>query len=321
MSETLAEAQDMADRALHAWGGVGPARLVTRRENTVFQVDLPQGRAALRLHRRGYQSASGIAAELQFMTHLTRAGVPVPQPIARPDGSWLYEEGGRHISCVCWLEGVPLGRADMPLDQPIPAQAAQMRALGALAARMHAASDGLVLNRPQWNAEGLLGAEPLWGRFWEHPGFSVPERAQILAARAAATARLATGGDYGPIHADLLRENILIRPEGLALIDFDDGGMGYRHYDLGTALVQGLEEPGLTARAEALLAGYTAARGGAQPAPTLQDLTFFVMLRCFASVGWIATRAAQDDPRQMRYTRRAVRLAGHFLDGSAVGGL
>ncbi len=125
----------------------------------------------------------------------------------------------------------------------------------------------------------------------------------------------AQGGDFGLIHADVLRENVVETPDGLALIDFDDGGFGFRLYDLGTALVQNLEEPNLAPIAGALVAGYRRAR----PAPDLDanTLTLFVLLRCFASAGWIVSRAPRTDPRQGLYAARALRLARYFLEGSS----
>ncbi|CAM5375607.1 phosphotransferase [Frigidibacter albus] len=169
---------------------------------------------------------------------------------------------------------------------------------------------------PAWDEEGLLGEAPLWGRFWDSPAFAPGERALMLEARTAARAALAglraAGGDYGLIHADVLRENVLCERGTLALIDFDDAGFGFRHYDLASALVQSLEEPALADLAAALVAGYRAGR-----ALVPGQLALFVMLRCCASAGWIASRAGPDDPRQRFYAGRALRMARHVLDGTA----
>jgi hypothetical protein len=42
------------------------------------------------------------------------------------------------------------------------------------------------------------------------------------------------------------------------------------------------------------------------------------MLRTFASAGWIATRAAANDPRQRFYAARALRMARLVLDGETL---
>jgi Ser/Thr protein kinase RdoA (MazF antagonist) len=122
--------------------------------------------------------------------------------------------------------------------------------------------------------------------------------------------------DYGLIHADVLRENLLDGPQGLVLIDFDDCGYGFRAYDLGTALVQNLEEPHLPLLAEALLEGYGAARP--QAGVALRDLLLFTLLRCLASCGWIMSRAAADDPRQRLYAARALRLGNKLVSDNGV---
>lgn len=319
---TDAEALALAGRALALWGGgEAPPRLVKNRENIVFELRLAGGaRAALRLHRPGYQTAAGIGSELLWMQGLAAAGLLVPAPVPSLSGALVEEAGGRCLSCVGWLEGAPLGAAEAPLAGEAAEQAAMMHDLGGLVARLHGATDALALpagfTRPSWDEEGLLGEAPLWGRFWESPAFAPGERALMLEARGFARKALADlragGADYGLIHADVLRENVLCHAGALALIDFDDAGFGFRHYDLATALVQSLEEPALPDLAAALVAGYRAARPLAPG-----RLALFVMLRCCASAGWIASRAGPGDPRQRFYAGRALRMARHVLDGTA----
>lgn len=318
---TDAEALALAEQALALWGGgAEPPRLVKNRENIVFELRLADGsHAALRLHRPGYQTLAGIESELHWMRALAQAGLQVPVPVPTQDGALVAVAGGRCLSCVTWLQGEALGSAEAPLPGEPEEQAALMHDLGALIARLHDATDAMAMpaafTRPCWDTEGLLGEAPLWGRFWENPAFTAEDRALMLEARAAARALLAPlakGADFGLIHADVLRENVLRHEGGLALIDFDDAGFGFRHYDLATALVQSLEEPALADLAPALVAGYRTARPLAPG-----SLALFVMLRCCASAGWIASRAAPGDPRQRFYAGRALRMARHVLDGTA----
>ena len=99
-------------------------------------------------------------------------------------------------------------------------------------------SEGWRFDRPVWDAQGLLGETPLWGRFWENPQLTAAQAALLTQARDHALARLSAlkGADYGLIHADLVQENVLIGPGGPHLIDFDDGGFGYRLFDMATVL-------------------------------------------------------------------------------------
>jgi Ser/Thr protein kinase RdoA (MazF antagonist) len=302
------------------WSAVGAPRLIKDRENAVYEIALPGGkRAALRLHRPGYQSHGAIRSELWWMAQLAEAGVPVPRPVPTRDGALVAEVDGRAASVVSWVEGAQIGDGATPLEDDAQAVAARYRALGALIAAMHDATDALALpphfERFSWNRVAYVGNDPLWGRFWENPALTSEEAELLRAARVEADDVLARheaeGADFGLIHADVLRENVLTHEGRLSLIDFDDSGFGFRAYDLATAEVQGLEDPMNAVASLALHEGYRAARRA--DAPRLGDVTLFVALRTFASCGWIVTRAAPDDPRQRFYADRAVRAARRLM--------
>jgi Ser/Thr protein kinase RdoA (MazF antagonist) len=311
---------DMAQVALRAWGGAaGTPRLVAWRENIVYDVALRDGRrAALRLHRPGYQTRAGIEAELGWMAALGRAGVAVPAVIATDAGEVVATAGDRLATMVGWIEGVPIGSAATRLAGSPGDQRRLMAAVGRLIAGIHNATDaGAAVDmgpRHRWDADGLIGSAPNWGPFWANPAFDDADRRAVTAARGHARGVLAEVGaalDMGPIHADCLRENILRTPAGLAVIDFDDCGAGFRLYDLATALVHSLEEPALPEIVDGLIEGYRDLRS--LPDAMAARLPLFVMFRTFASAGWIMTRAAPDDPRQRFYAARAARLARRVL--------
>ncbi len=308
-----------AAEALAAWGATD-ARLVNDRENAVYAVSLPGGApAALRLHRRGYQSAAAIRSELVWTAGLADAGLPVPRPVPTRAGDLLASlSTGRLASVVEWLPGTPLGQAWVPLTGTPAAQADTFARIGALLARLHAATDALALpagfTRPAWDAEGLLGETPLWGRFWENPALTAAEAALLQDARAEARRRLdalaAAGADYGLIHADLMRENLLLDGAAIRLIDFDDSGFGFRAYDLGTLMIQNLIEPHWPDLLAAAAEGYARHRP-LNPA----DLPLFVLLRCLASCGWAVPRLPQGAPLLRTYAERAAIRARAFLAG------
>lgn len=303
-----------AEAAARAFGGSW-VRLVTARENAVHEIVLPQGRAALRLHRTGYQSEAAIRSEIWWCGALYDTGLPVPRPLALPDGDMLLRlPSGRLASAVGWIDGVPLGATDVPFTGPVRDQADLHRTLGALLARVHAVCDRLSLpagfTRPLRDHDGLVGEAPVWGRFWEHPALRPDEAALARQVRDLLRERLVEAGPIGLIHADVLRENVLVNGHSLSLIDFDDAGFGYRPYDLGTVLLQSLAEPHLPEIAEALAEGYAAA-SPLDPA----ILPAMTLMRCCASVGWTMPRLAPDNPIHRSHIARMLRLATHVLTG------
>ena len=315
-----ARAEAMAQAALVYWGkAAGPPRLIKNRENVVFEARLEGGaHVALRLHRPGYQSRAAVEAELRWCAALAEAGFPAPAPVAARNGRLTAMVDRSVVSCVVWLDGAPIGAGDAPLGPDAGAVRAEAEALGALVARLHGVTDGLDMAgfaRKPWDADGLLGARPRWGRFWENPSLSGEERDALLAAREMARERIAGAVDYGPIHADILRENVLRGPAGLSLIDFDDCGPGYRLYDLASCIIQGIGDPLLPDFVEGLLAGY---RGGRDlPEDQAALLPVFVALRAFASAGWIISRGGADDPRLRGYAERALVMARAMQEGRA----
>lgn len=306
--------QALAAEAARLWGGT-PIRLLADRENVVYQVALPQGRAALRLHRVGYQSASAIASELWWCAEIAKQGVSVPAAIAAQDGQYLQTlSNGRHASVITWVEGTALGAAGRPFTQTRDVILHQHHALGRLLAQVHRATDNLTLpenfQRPRWDIDGLVGEMPFWGRFWDHPLATPRQTALLHQARAFLTHGLQTyakAADFGLIHADVLRENVFVNENSLSLIDFDDSGFGFRPYDLGTVLSQNLYEPAYLDIRAALLQGY----GGISA--HLADL--FTLARVCASVGWAAPRLPLNDPVHISHLARAELLCNRMLAG------
>ena len=116
--------------------------------------------------------------------------------------------------------------------------------------------------------------------------------------------------DYGLIHADLVRENVLVDGDSLQFIDFDDGGFGFRLFDLATVLMPNLYEPDFPKLQAALLSGYRSIRNIDTSA-----LDLFMMLRSATYVGWIITRMDEDgsDARNARFIKRTRMLAEDYL--------
>lgn len=308
-----------AEEAARAWGGkiVRPLRL---RENEVYEISAVGQRAALRLHRLGYQSPVAIRSELWWCQELGRRGLPVARPMESRSGDVLVAlSTGRSASVVTWVDGIPLGEAGTPLAGSSDEKQLRHRDLGRLLAAVHQTTDLLSLpswfDRPRWDLEGLVGETPFWGRFWDHPNLNRQERDVLLMARQWLNGYLrGTRSPMGLVHADVLRENVFVNGHSLSLIDFDDSGFGYRWYDLGTVLSQDLYEPDYPALRDALVSGYN------ETLPVgADDVEAFTLARTLASVGWVSTRLPLDHPVHSSHIARAVMMARRRLEAEGIG--
>ena len=308
---------DLAHEAAARWPlQVARIELAARRENLVFRLIAVTGEHfALRVHRAGYRRPDELASELAWMQALAQGGMSVPIPLLSLDQHLLEAVHGKHVSVLSWLSGTPMGRSGTPLC--IEHREATFHKLGCTLARLHALSDGWTpptgFTRPQWSLDGLLGPEPLWGPFWEHPHLGAAQRRTLLHAREAATEALQhemPSLDQGLIHADAVRENVLIDRERIQLIDFDDCAFGFRLFDIATALLRNRTEPDYPALTAALCEGYRSIR----PLDTTQ-LDLFLMLRAFTYIGWIVPRLGEQgsDARSERFLTTGIELAETWL--------
>lgn len=323
--ELIGKLERSAGECLQQWGL--PPRvplLIKYRENAVFRVVCGSGSfAGLRLHRPGYHDEEALRSEMEWLQALFKAGLPVPEPIATSKGTLLValpaEEGEevQFADLLAWLPGVPLGQTGQPLDWSEDRQKDLFFRIGETAARLHLASDawtpGRHFRRPHWNREGLLGDKPVWGRFWDCPLLSPDDRQRLARLRDHLTRVMQVleqrAFDYGLIHADLVRENILVDGHTVSFIDFDDAGFGYRMFELATALLKNRQEPHFPSIRDALVAGYRSTRP--LPDAELETLPLFMTLRALTYVGWIASRTEMPGAsvRLERYFRDAIELA------------
>jgi Ser/Thr protein kinase RdoA (MazF antagonist) len=317
----LEELQERARAALAEWGlPLQEPELLKYRENAVFKVRLADGgKAALRLHRPGYHSEQALLSELQWMDDLRRNGQCVPQPIATGDGRLLVGlDGGekQFADLIGWVDGVQLGETGKPFAHARDRIVSLFHAVGAAMAEMHNVSDRWTppanFSRSAWDAGGLLGEAPVWGRFWDCAGVSAEDREFLARLRANLIQRLqaiSSDLDYGLIHADLVRENVLVSGDRIAMIDFDDCGYGWRLFDIATALLRNRREPHYPLIKASLLEGYRSKRALSHEA--LAHLPLFLTLRSLTYIGWAGERSELPDSaaRMIRYVKEARELA------------
>jgi Ser/Thr protein kinase RdoA (MazF antagonist) len=166
--------------------------------------------------------------------------------------------------------------------------------------------------------EGLLGETAAWGKFWEASCLTSDERILMRAARDLAATKIdalvAAGGNYGLIHADLVRENILISNGKTQFIDFDDAGFGFRMYDFATALNRNRSEPHYELMKARLIEGYKSIRPLSFADENSIDL--FLAVRDFSLLGWADARRdeATVGPRLTQIKRDTLLAARRFLN-------
>lgn len=308
----------IVETALTLWGFDGAeCRLVAERENKVYRVD-DHGRSyALRLHRPGYCSEAELRSELQWMAVADAGGLNVPAPVASTEGAFLHVIDGVAVDVLDWLNGQPIGKTGVPLE--CEDRLGLFRAIGREMARLHEISDRWTLpggfTRRRWDRAGLLGEAPVWDRFWDNPTLSLGDRALFIRFRETASAELAAREDsldFGLIHADLVRENVMLDAGRVQLIDFDDSGFGFRLFDIATTLLRNRPEPDYESLKAALLDGYLSVR-----ALDLAALDLFVALRATTYVGWIISRMEESgsEARNARFIATARDLVGAYLTG------
>lgn len=296
---SLDDIQDSARQAARHWPEIiSNPELVMHRENSVFRVEATDGPHALRLHRLGYHDDAALNSELTWMAMLADKGMNVPRPLRTKSGSFLADvEGGRKASLLTWLSGAPLGKTGAPLVMAGTARTVTFRNIGAELARMHLLTDGWQIpagfQRPSWDVDGLVGDEPFWGKFWEFSSCSIEDQRLLAILRNQCREQLLAfqnqGGDFGLIHADLVRENILVDDGEVQFIDFDDCGFGFRMFDIATALIKNIHELDFGALQKALLAGYASVRALSEF--EIDALPLFLTLRSLTYLGWAESRA------------------------------
>jgi Ser/Thr protein kinase RdoA (MazF antagonist) len=177
--------------------------------------------------------------------------------------------------------------------------------IGQICGRLHnQASEWLPpadFERHHWDIEGLLGEQPLWGRFWELEALTDEQRELIDHARKEVRQGLLdygqSTGTYSMIHADFAPENFLVNSDGVRLIDFDDAGFGWHLFDIATALYFIQDDPHYEVARSALIEGYREYR--ALSDQQLGNLPLFMAARSFTYLGWVHTRKGTQTAMEM----------------------
>lgn len=294
-SDFVAAATQMAP----LWGLRAVAiEVMSHSENVVCAVTRDDGdRVAMRLHRPGYNTIEQLNSEVAWVASLANSGIVVPTPLPTAAGDFYLpaEVAGetRQVGVVGWVDGAPLGG---PLETDTNDLVPHYHGIGVIAAqiRTHHATwhSPSGFDRRRWDADGLVGDDPSWGRFWEVARLSAAQRALFAEARArlhAELSALSTAPDmFGLIHADLHLGNLMAHEGTLTVIDFDDSGWGWFPHELAVALHPVLGEDIFDDARSALIAGYRTVHALTENEVALIDT--FLTIRCLMILGWLDAR-------------------------------
>ncbi len=291
-------------------------------ENGTFRIDEPGGgRSVVRVHRSGYHTKEAIRSELDWISALRQAGVvSTPAYLPAPDGEVIVTSRvpsgqERYVVRFAWVDGVE------PTEDRLAQDFVQ---LGQITARLHAHARAwtrpTTFTRFTWDFDTALGQEGHWGR-WQDGMAVGPQEEEILGRCASRVGerlqRWGKGPDrFGLVHADMRLANLLVKGDQVTVIDFDDCGLSWYLYDLGSSLSFIEHEPYVPELVESWVSGYQ--QVAPLSAADVQELATFIMLRRLLLVAWIGSHAMTETAQAMgpQYTVDSCRLAEEYLSKS-----
>ena len=295
-------------------------------ENVAFRVIKDGKSYVLRIHRSWYHTREELESELIWTSALRASGIDVPEPLMTKTGEGFVTrtlpgtDETRNIGVLKWVDGDILDDVIRRDASDTDTLCRYFGQLGAIAASIHThASEWNVpanFKRHAFDADGLVGDQPFWGRFWELPQLKPEQSDLMLKARDVIANTLDRYGKpketYSMIHADLHMHNLVLSSHGLHIIDFDDAGFGWHHFDLAVALHEYLQHKEFSLIVAALLDGYRNHRSFDSEAEALIPL--FLLIRSLMGLGWIHQRPELGREKYIpKMIENACRHTEHFL--------
>ncbi|MEM6731451.1 MAG: serine/threonine protein kinase [Myxococcota bacterium] len=213
-------------------------------ENRVYEVELEDGsRVVGKFYRPSRWGADEIQDEHKILSALVTHEIPAVAPIRFDDGETLHATDDGIFFALFPRVG---GRAPDDLG------ASELEEMGRVLGRMHNIMATLELpHRPTLSPEtyGLESLQTILDRA-EMPDGTRERYRDAVQSLVDLSQPLFSGKSHSVVHADFHRGNILRRPEGWLVLDFDDSAYGPASQDLWLVL------PGRPSECEAELEGF-----------------------------------------------------------------
>lgn len=220
----------------------------------------------------------------EWMTHLARSGLPVPEPQRHPiSGSTVITVQGKPAIVVPKIAGEHLSRPEPSHCAAVGHTLGAMHAVALRSSAQHQSPRGL-----DWLAQTSAHLLPL---------LDDADRQLVGEELARLEALQQAGLPVGIIHGDLFRDNALFRgPELGAVIDFFMAGTGPLAFDLTVAINDWCSRDDLTLdpdRVAALLAAYECERS----LTSIERACWSDLLCLAATRFWVSRLQARLEPR------------------------
>ena len=294
-------------------------KLLNVSENATYQVTSGDGqRSIMRIHRPNYHTPQAIESELDWVSSLRNDQlVLTPAILPATDGRRVVtatDESGEQRNAVMFefMKGVEPSEDRLVQD---------FHNLGQITARLH--QHARQWKRPSgftrmtWNYETALGPNGHWGS-WRDGLAMGPSELEILGRLSETLGkRLAAFGSgpdrFGLVHADMRLANLLVDGSDVTVIDFDDCGLGWFMYDLGSSVSFIEDHPLIPAMTDSWVNGYRTVADLSKEEE--HELPTFIMFRRLLLVAWVGSHQDTETGQEMgdNFTKVSCDLAEKYL--------
>lgn len=303
----------------YGYGSDVDVSLLNLSENATFKIEDGSATSILRIHRPSYHTPLAIQSELNWIDALRSSDlVSTPAILNATNGERVVtatDSTGEQRNAVMF----EFMQGSEPTEDRLVEDFVQ---LGSITARLHQHakqwSQPSDFTRFTWNLETALGPQGHWG-YWRKDGLAMgPAELEVLDRLVDTLTRrlnaFGSGKDrFGLVHADMRLANLLVDGPNVSVIDFDDCGMSWFMYDLGSSVSFIEDSPLIPAMVDSWVEGY---RKVAPLSPQeVNELQTFIMFRRLLLVSWVGTHQDTETGQEMgeNFTKVTCDLAENYL--------